>query len=167
MTVGVKYRTDRRDPEPVNDKENEKAECQATLLATDAGLPTRETFQTPESRNQRVYPRYMKIGPPIYGDWTPGIQGLDPQCTETGPPRDKTTRPGIPQTRTNDFVGSKTSRDAGLHEIRDFVGFKTSRDLVLHGIQDFVGLGTSWDLGLRKKKKLYTPRTRNLFCGVL
>ena len=69
---------------------------------------------------------------PMYGDWSPGIQGLDPRGTETGPPRDEATRPGIPQTRT-----------------KDFMGFKISRDAEFRGIQDFTGCGTSWDSGLR------------------
>ncbi len=103
----------------------------------------------------------------MYRDWTPSIQGLNPRCTETGPPRDKATRPGIPQTRTKDFVGFKTSWDLGLRGIRDFVGFNTSWDLGLHEIQDFTEPGTPWDLGLRRKQELYTPRTRILFCGVL
>ncbi len=57
---------------------------------------------------------------PIYEDWTPEIQGLDPRCAETGPLRDKATGPGIPD------------EDQGLR-----------------GIQDFVGFGTSWDSRLR------------------
>ena len=47
---------------------------------------------------------------------TPDIQGLDPRCAETGPPRDKATGPGIPD------------EDQGLRGIQDFVGFKTTRD---------------------------------------
>ncbi len=56
----------------------------------------------------------------------PGIQGLDPRCMETGPPRDKTTRPSTPRMRTKDFVGSRTSWDSGLHGIQDFAGPRTS-----------------------------------------
>ncbi len=85
----------------------------------------------------------------MYQDWTPGIQGLDPRCTETGPLMYKATRPSIPQMRTKDFVESRTSWDSGLRGIRDFVGFRTSWDSGLHGIQDFVGFRTSWDSGLR------------------
>ena len=113
----------------------------------DVGLSTRGILQTStsESRNQWVYPLYTKIGPPMNGDWTPGRQGFDPRCAETGPPRDKATGPSIPLTRTQGFAGVRASRDSGLRGIRDFVGFKTSQDLGLHGIQDSVGPRTSWD----------------------
>ncbi len=103
----------------------------------------------------------------MYQDWTPDIPGLDPRCTETGPLMYKTTRPGIPQMRTKDFVGFRTSWDPRLRGIQDFVGFRTSWDPGLHGIQDFVGPRTSWDLGLCRKQDLYTHRIGNLFCGVL
>ncbi len=112
--------------------------------------------------------------PAMFKDWTPDERRLDsqntrigPRCTKTGPPRNKTTRPSIPETMTKDFVGFRTSQDVGLHGIWDFVGFKTLRDPGLCGIQDFAGLRTSWDLGLCRQQELYTPRIRILFCGVL
>ncbi len=132
------------------------------LPVTDADTPTRGMPPMLESRNQWAYPRCAKNGPLTNEDWTPGIQGLDPQCMKTRSLRTKTTRPSIPETRTKDFVGFRTSQDTGLRGIRDFMGFKTSRGLGLCGIQDFAGLRTSWDLGLRRKQELYTPRTRDL-----
>ena len=117
---------------------------------------------------------------PIYGDWAPDEQSMDPRNTRIGPSmcgdrtpegQDHRTQhppdedPGLRRTET--FAGFGTSWDSRLREIRDFMGFKTSQDPGLRGIQDFAGLGTSWDLGLRRKQELYTPRTRILFCGVL
>ncbi len=107
--------------------------------------------------------------PPEYKDWTPDVRRLDPRGTRPQDPASRT------RTRTSqdqglrgiqDFVGSRTSWDLRLRGNRDFMGFKTSRDLGLRGIQDFAGQGTSWDLGLCRKRELYTPRTRILFCGV-
>ncbi len=78
-------------------------------------------------------------------NWILGMQGLDPQCTETGYPRDKATGPSIPD------------EDQGLRGSQDFVGFRTlwefrtTREPGHHGIQDFAGLRTSWDLGLSRK----------------
>ncbi len=89
--------------------------------------------------------------PPIYEVWTPGIQGLDPRCTETGPPTDKATRPGLHQTRTKDFVGFKTSQDLGLRGIQDFAGLRTSWDSRLRGTRDFMG-----SKPLRKTGTLHT-----------
>ncbi len=66
------------------------------------------------------------------------MQGLDPRCTETRPPRDKATGPGIPD------------EDQGLCGTQDFVGFGTSRDSGLRGTWDFVGLKTLPDSGLRR-----------------
>ncbi len=182
IVIGVTVR--KRDPkidgshlEPVNHKRDERTECQTAQPMADAGPPTPEILQTSESRQQWVYPRYTKIGPPVDEDWTPGRQGLDPRCAETGPPRDKATGPSIPDENSasqdqglhgiQDFVGFGTSWDSRLRGTRDFMGFKTSRDIGLRGIQDFVGHGTSWDLGLCRKQELYTTRTRILFCGVL
>ena len=92
-------------------------------------------------------PLYVKIGPPVHGDRTLGIQELDPRYTETGPPRNKATRPGIRQTRTQDFVGFKTSRKLGLRGIQDFVGPRISWDLRLRGTQDFMGSRTLQKIG--------------------
>ncbi len=61
---------------------------------------------------------------PIYEHWTPDAQGHRTQ----NPPDE-------------DFVGSRTSWDPGLHGI--------SWDSGLHGILDFVGFRTSWDSSLR------------------
>ena len=84
-------------------------ERRTTRPAADAGLPTHpgNPLKISESSNQQ--------------NWIPGMQGLDPRYTETGPPRDKTTGPGIPD------------EDQGLRRSQDFVGF-----------------GTSWDSGLCK-----------------
>ena len=94
-----------------------------------------------------------------YKDWTPSVRRPDPRSTR---PQDLAS-----QKRTKDFARPGTSWDSRLRETPDFVGFKTSRDPGLHGVQDFAGHRTSWDLGLYRKQKLFTPRTRILFCGVL
>ena len=115
-----------------------------------AGLSTRMILQTSESRNQGVYPRYTKIGPSMNGDWTPEIQRLDHRCAENSPPRDKATGPSIPQTRTQGFVGFRTSRNSGLRGIQDFAAFRTLWDSRLRGIRDFLGSRT-----LQKTGTLY------------
>ncbi len=83
-------------------------------------------------------PLYVKIGPSVHGDRTPGIQELDPRYTET---------------RTPEEQGHKTrhppDEDAGLHGFQDFAGPGTSWDSRLRGSWDFVGFKTSWDLGIR------------------
>ena len=68
------------------------------------------------------------------------MQGLDPRCTETGPPKDKATGPGIPD------------EDQGLRGTQDFVGFGTSCDSRLRRMLDFVGSRTS-----QKTGTLHTP----------
>ncbi len=120
----------------------------------DAGPSTREVLQISEFRNHRVYLQDTRIGPPMDGDWTPGIRRLDPQNTRIGPPmygarspRDKDIGPGI------------LDVDQGLHGTRDFVGFKTSRDLGLRGIQDFARSRTSWDSRLRGTRDFVGSRT--------
>ena len=133
------------DPEPVTDQKNEKTECQATLPAADLGLPTRKVLQTSESGDQRVYPRYTKIGPLMNGDWTPGIQELDPDVRRPDP---QGTRPQDPATPRR---GKRTSWNSRLHGTQDLVGFGTSWDSRLHGTQDFVRSST-----LRKTGTLHT-----------
>ena len=83
---------------------------------------------------------------PETNESTPDIRRLNPQCAETAPPRDKATRPGIPDEdqglcKTEDFAESRTSWDSG------FRGFKISRDLGLRGTRDIVGSRTPQKTG--------------------
>ncbi len=165
IVIGVTARERERDPkidgshpEPVNHKNDERTECQATQPAVNAGLPIRKILQTSESRKQWVHPRYTKIGPPVDGDWTPGTQGLDPRCAETGPPRDKATGPGIPD-EDKGFAGPRTSQNPGLRGIRDFLGFKTSWDMGLRGIQDSAGNRNFIHLGPGSCSVVFSMRT--------
>ncbi len=96
----------------------------------------------------------------MYKDWTPVIRGLDPQCMETGPPMYQATRPSIPQMRTKDFVGFRTSRDSGLRGIQDFAGSRTSWDSGLCGTQDLMGSRTFTHIGLESCSVVFSQRTQ-------
>ncbi len=102
----------------------------------------------------RLGPRYTRIGPPMYGDWTTDVQGHRTQHHSRSGPRATwdSVLHGI-----KDFARFGTSWDSRLREIPDFVGSKTSWDSGLLGIQDFVGSRT-----LQKKGPLHTS-DRNLF----
>ncbi len=101
---------------------------------------------------------------------TPGIQGIDPRCTETGPPMNKATRPlrytgsrpPMYGDWTPDEQGHKTQHppdeDQGLRGHEDSEGSRTSWDSGLRGIQDFTGPGTSWDSGLRRTRDFVGSR---------
>ncbi len=167
----INLKIDGSHPEPVNDKKDERTECQTVQPAADVGPSTRGILQN------------LRVQKPI--GLTPGIRRMDPQDTRIGPPMcgdrtpegqgHRTRHPGRGQglrktkdfTESRTFVGFGTSWDSRLRGTRDFMGFKTSRDIGLRGIQDFMEPRTLWDLGLCRKQELYTPQTRILFCGVL
>ncbi len=111
--------------------------------------------------------------PPIYEEWTPNVRGLDPRYMRIGPPMHGDWTPDAPGHKIQhppdkDFVGSRTSRKAGLCGIQDFVGFRTSWDSGLRGIQDFMGTRSSWDLGLSRKTGPSNTSDRNfvLWCSL-
>ncbi len=165
IVIGVTVRKrnlkiDGSHPEPVNDKKDEKNR-----------MPGNSTYQPTNPRD----PSNLRVQKPM--GLTPGIQGLDPRCTETGPPRDKATGPDIPD-KDKAFARPRTSRNPGLRGTRDFMGFKSSQDQGLRGIQDFAGPRTSWDSRLRGTRDFVGSRTlqetgtlhtldQDLFCGVL
>ncbi len=123
--------------EPVDNKKDERTECQMVQPAVNAGLPTHPG----DPLKLRVQDT---TGPPECKDWTPDVRRPDPQGTRPQDP--------APRTRTRDFEESRTSRDSGLPGIQDYARPRTLWDSRLRRTQDFVGSRTS-----QKTGTLHTP----------
>ncbi len=139
----MRMNINRNHPEPVNNKKDERKECQ-----TAAGLPN-----TRKLSGKLQSPATNGTGSLERKDWTPDVRRPDPQGTR---PQDPPS-----QMRTKDFAKARTSWDSGLRGIQGYAGTGTSWDSRLRGTQNFVGSRTQQKIGTLH------ARTRILFCGVL
>ena len=126
----INLKIDGSHPEPVNDKKDERTECQTVQPAADVGPSTRGILQN------------LRVQKPI--GLTPGIRRMDPQDTRIGPSMcgDRTPEGQGHRTR-HPGQGPTASQDRGLRGIQDLAGSGTSWDSRLRGTQDFVGFKTS------------------------